>query len=80
MIYKLNLDAYKDAEVIFMGLPNIHNIRYSFHQLRLLLNSSNDQNTYLQTLQSTNWLQNIGCLFSATERCLNALCYDGKLK
>lgn len=62
-----------------MGLPNIHNIRYSFHQLRNLLNSTNenDQSTYLQSLNSTLWLQNIGYLFTATERCLNALCGEG---
>jgi hypothetical protein len=59
-----------------MGLPNIHNIRYSFHQLRQLLNSGTDP-TYLQTLQSTLWLQNIAQLFTATERCLNSLCSEG---
>lgn len=60
-----------------MGLPNIHNIRYSFTQLRLLLNSNVDQNTYLQTLQSTLWLQNIICLFNSVDKCLNALCFEG---
>ncbi|KAI1729196.1 myotubularin-like phosphatase domain-containing protein [Ditylenchus destructor] len=66
-------DTYSNAEIVFMGLPNIHNIRYSFHQLRQLVNSTNEQNTYLQQLQSTLWLQNIGFLFNAVERCLNSL-------
>uniref|UniRef100_A0A914HBM8 Myotubularin phosphatase domain-containing protein n=1 Tax=Globodera rostochiensis TaxID=31243 RepID=A0A914HBM8_GLORO len=57
-------DAYPNAEVVFMGLPNIHNIRYSFHQLRLLMNS-------------TLWLQNICQLFSAAERCLHSLLHEG---
>lgn len=28
-------EYYNKAEVVFLGLPNIHNIRYAFHQLRL---------------------------------------------
>lgn len=71
-------DTYTNSEVLFMGLPNIHNIRNSFHQLRQLLNAGTiDPNIYLQTLQSTLWLQNIGQLFVSTERCINALCSEG---
>uniref|UniRef100_A0A915DG96 Myotubularin phosphatase domain-containing protein n=1 Tax=Ditylenchus dipsaci TaxID=166011 RepID=A0A915DG96_9BILA len=70
-------DTYTDAEVAFMGLPNIHSIKYSFHQLRQLLNSVCDQNTFFQSLQSTIWLQNIGHLFSAAERCFNAMHFEG---
>lgn len=69
-------DTYINSDVVFMGLPNIHNIRYSFFQLRQLLNSSTDPNIFLQTLQSTLWLQYIGQLFTATEQCLKALCFD----
>lgn len=61
----------------FMGLPNIHNIRYSFHQLRALLSSSVDQSVYLQSLQATQWFQYLANLLTASERCVDALCVDG---
>lgn len=38
-------EYYQKTEVQFMGLPNIHNIRYSFQQLRQLLTSQIDQTT-----------------------------------
>ncbi|KAL3068420.1 hypothetical protein niasHT_030711 [Heterodera trifolii] len=71
-------DSYANAEVVFMGLANIHNIRYSFYQLRSLMNAcGGDPNNYFQSLQSTLWLQYICQLFSATERCLHSLLQEG---
>ena len=74
------LDTYPNADVIFMGLANIHNIRYSFHQLRQTLNGAFDPNIFLQNLQSTLWLHNICQLFNSVERCLKALCNEGLCK
>ncbi|KAL7078190.1 hypothetical protein ACQ4LE_002056 [Meloidogyne hapla] len=70
-------DTYPNADVIFMGLANIHNIRYSFHQLRQTLNGALDPNIFLQNLQSTLWLHNICQLFNSVERCLKSLCNEG---
>jgi myotubularin-related protein 3/4 len=70
-------DSYVNADVQFMGLPNIHNIRYSFHQLRNLLSSSVDQSVYLQSLQATQWFQYLANLIAASDRCVDTLCIEG---
>lgn len=50
-------DSYFGTEISFMNLPNIHSLRYSFHQLRQLLNSSVDSNGYFQALNTSQWFQ-----------------------
>ncbi|KAI6176767.1 Phosphatidylinositol-3-phosphate phosphatase [Aphelenchoides bicaudatus] len=70
-------DGYSNAEVVFMSLPNIHSLRYSFHQLRQLLNSSIDSNGYFQALNTSQWLQYLFNLIVASQRCVDALCSEG---
>lgn len=69
---KIFTDYYTNSNVVFMGLPNIHYVRQSFHQLQQHLNSA-DQNNFYHGLHTTSWLQYICQLFTATERCLNSL-------
>ncbi|CAD5220956.1 unnamed protein product [Bursaphelenchus xylophilus] len=69
-------DAYAMTEVLFMGLPNIHALRYSFHQLRQLLHGPENLN-FFQNLQQTNWFQYLYSLILSAQRCVDALCIEG---
>ncbi|VDM37639.1 unnamed protein product [Toxocara canis] len=71
-------EYYRQTEVQFMGLPNIHNIRYSFNQLRSLLSGPHDQATFLQSLQTTQWLHYVTSLIDAAQQCVAALIDDGR--
>lgn len=66
-------DSYFGTEVSFMNLPNIHSLRYSFHQLRQLLNSSVDSNSYFQALNTAQWFQYLHNLIASSQRCVDAL-------
>uniref|UniRef100_F1KTD4 phosphatidylinositol-3,5-bisphosphate 3-phosphatase n=1 Tax=Ascaris suum TaxID=6253 RepID=F1KTD4_ASCSU len=71
-------EYYRQTEVQFMGLPNIHNIRYSFNQLRALLSGPREQATFLQSLQTTQWLHYLTSLIDAALQCVAALVDDGR--
>uniref|UniRef100_A0A914XA33 Lateral signaling target protein 2 homolog n=1 Tax=Plectus sambesii TaxID=2011161 RepID=A0A914XA33_9BILA len=71
-------EYYQKTELQFMGLPNIHNIRYSFQQLRQLLTSQIDQTTYFQSLQATQWFLHLSNLMSSSLRCVDALVDEGR--
>lgn len=70
-------DTYPNSEVEFMSLPNIHNIRYSFHQLRNLLFAPVDEQFFLQSLQGTMWFLYIANLINVSKRITDALCNNG---
>lgn len=66
-------DSYFGSEIQFLGLPNIHSLRYSFHQLRQLLNSSVDSNSYFQALNTSQWFQYLFNLIVSSQRCVDSL-------
>ncbi len=66
-------EYYKDCEVEFMNLGNIHEVRKGFQRLRSLVVSSSDQSTWFSGLEATKWLYNISCLLSSAVRCAKAL-------
>ncbi len=66
-------EYYKDCEVEFMNLGNIHEIRKGFQRLRSLIVSTTDQSTWFSGLEATKWLYNISCLLSSAVRCAKAL-------
>jgi myotubularin-related protein 3/4 len=70
-------EAYNSTEVLFMSLPNIHSLRYSFHQLRNLLHSNVDGTSSFQSLNAANWFQYLSNLIVSTQRCIEALCQEG---
>jgi myotubularin-related protein 3/4 len=69
-------DTYANSEIDFMSLPNIHNVRYSFSQLRNVIHSLDDTN-YYQNLNATQWFQYLGLLLKTAIRCIEAV-YAGK--
>jgi myotubularin-related protein 3/4 len=69
-------DTYANSEIDFMSLPNIHNVRYSFSQLRNVIHSPDDTN-YFQNLNATQWFQYLGSLLKTAIRCIEAV-YAGK--
>lgn len=71
-------DFYQQTDIEFMGLANIHDIRGSFSRLRTLLAGPHDQATFLQSLQSTNWLYNMFALMNTAQRCVRALVSEGR--
>ena len=75
-------EYYQRCQVQFMGLANIHAIRNSFAQLRQLLSADpaapDDSPTWLQSLQSTQWLQHISLLLGAGVRAAEALAEEGR--
>lgn len=55
-----------------MALPNIHNVRYSFCQLRTVAHS-NDDNNYYSNLNNTQWFQFQATLLRTAIHCSEAL-------
>ena len=55
---------YYDCDIEYLNLPNIHNIRKSFHALTSLLHSL-DTNSWLSSLDGTKWLSNLSSLLRA---------------
>lgn len=70
-------DYYKQTEVEYMSLPNIHNIRYAFHQLRSVLENKHDLQFHL-SLQNTNWFPYLYSMIESAYRCVRALCDEGR--
>ncbi|KAI6188498.1 Phosphatidylinositol-3-phosphate phosphatase [Aphelenchoides besseyi] len=70
-------EAYNGTEILFMGLPNIHSLRYSFHQLRQLLHSAVNVDNYFQALNASQWFHYLFNLIISSQRCVESLCTDG---
>jgi hypothetical protein len=67
-------EYYPTSEILFMGLPNIHEVRTSFHKLRAICSKSSIyQTTWLQSLDNTKWLHYLSGLLSAANICARAL-------
>ncbi|KAE9551168.1 hypothetical protein FO519_005613 [Halicephalobus sp. NKZ332] len=65
-------DTYVNCDIEFMSLPNIHNVRYSFSQLRNVAHSTDDT-TFLTNLHNSQWFHCIGTLIRTAMRCTEAL-------
>ncbi|KJH41721.1 hypothetical protein DICVIV_12304 [Dictyocaulus viviparus] len=68
-------EYYQRTRVDWLALPNIHNVRYSFHQLRALLCSNQNKTgeSYLTALENTCWLNYIRDLMNAARKCVDTL-------
>ncbi|XP_053617687.1 myotubularin-related protein 4 isoform X2 [Plodia interpunctella] len=56
---------YPAADIQFMSMPNIHNVRKSFYQMRQLAAEPSDQANWHSKLESTLWLQYISGILRA---------------
>ncbi|XP_060806514.1 myotubularin-related protein 3 isoform X2 [Amyelois transitella] len=56
---------YPASDIQFMSMPNIHNVRRSFFQMRQLAAEPSDQPNWHSKLESTLWLQYISGILRA---------------
>ncbi|VDO84893.1 unnamed protein product [Heligmosomoides polygyrus] len=72
-------EYYQRTRVDWLALPNIHHVRYSFHQLRALLCSNQNKTgeSYLTALEATGWLKYIKDLMNSARKCVDTL-FDGE--
>lgn len=71
-------EYYPTCEIQFMNLANIHSIRKSFHSLRALCASSDDNPNWFSLLEGTRWLQNMSGLMRAAVTVAQALDTEGR--
>ena len=77
------IEYYPFAEIIFMSLGNIHNIRKSFQALRALCNQTPAETFsggagWLAALDATKWLYHASGLLKAASRVSTALHDEGR--
>ena len=76
------IEYYPFAEIIFMSLGNIHNIRKSFQALRSLCNQTPADFSggagWLAALDATKWLYHTSGLLKAATRVASALHTEGR--
>ncbi len=77
------IEYYPTAEIIFMSLGNIHNIRKSFQALRTLCNQTPAEtygggSGWLAALDATKWLYHAAGLLKAAARVATALHEEGR--
>ena len=77
------IEYYPFAEIIFMSLGNIHNIRKSFQALRALCNQTPAETFsggagWLAALDATKWLYHASGLLKAASRVATALHDEGR--
>lgn len=77
------IEYYPFAEIIFMSLGNIHNIRKSFQALRALCNQTLPDTFsggagWLAALDATKWLYHTSGLLKAASRVASALHNEGR--
>ncbi|GMR41607.1 hypothetical protein PMAYCL1PPCAC_11802 [Pristionchus mayeri] len=66
-------ENYANMKLEYCNLPNIHNVRYTFEQLRKLFNPPVEQATFLSSLQATNWLSTIMSILSYSNKAAEQL-------
>ncbi|VDP10373.1 unnamed protein product [Soboliphyme baturini] len=65
-------ENYNDCEVEFLGLPNIHSIRYSFQKLRSMCWEETEA-SWFQNLENCQWISHVYALLNASHRVVEAL-------
>ncbi|XP_033119370.1 myotubularin-related protein 4-like isoform X2 [Anneissia japonica] len=66
-------EYYPCCEIQFMGLPNIHSVRKTFHSVRHMCSSSEHQPNWLSSLENTKWLHHLSLLLSSAMIIVNAI-------
>lgn len=71
-------EYYPNADIVFMNLGNIHNIRKSFQQLSALCNGPAGSADWFHALEATKWFTNMSGLLKAALTCAKALEEEGR--
>ncbi|XP_071946377.1 phosphatidylinositol-3,5-bisphosphate 3-phosphatase MTMR3-like isoform X2 [Antedon mediterranea] len=66
-------EYYPSCEIQFMGLPNIHSVRKTFHSIRSICSSSEHQPNWLSSLENSKWLHHLSLLLSSAVIIVNAI-------
>ncbi|XP_022908297.1 phosphatidylinositol-3,5-bisphosphate 3-phosphatase MTMR2 [Onthophagus taurus] len=61
-------DAYKNAELVFLDIHNIHVMRESLRKLKELCFPTIEETKWLSGLESTYWLKHIKCILAGAVR------------
>ncbi|KAG1709450.1 hypothetical protein DVH05_020105 [Phytophthora capsici] len=70
------LDYYKDTNIMFMGIENIHSVRDSIRKLFDLIKNEirgNERPNWLSYLESTRWLEHVRSILASCSVCLAKL-------
>ncbi|GAB6027302.1 Myotubularin- protein 2 [Chamberlinius hualienensis] len=63
-----NEDAYQNAELIFLDIPNIHVMRESLRKLKEVCFPTIDDNHWFTNIESTHWLEHIRVILASALR------------
>lgn len=72
-----SLENYQKCEIQFLGLANIHAIRYSFQKLRSLCWETPETN-WFQNLDACQWIYHMYALLTSALRVVEALHVEGR--
>ncbi|KRT78277.1 hypothetical protein AMK59_6806 [Oryctes borbonicus] len=61
-------DSYKNAELVFLDIHNIHVMRESLRKLKELCFPNIEESKWLSGLESTYWLKHIKCILAGAVR------------
>ncbi|KAE8889742.1 hypothetical protein PF005_g7468 [Phytophthora fragariae] len=70
------LDYYKDTNIMFMGIENIHSMRDSIRKLFDLIKNEvrgNERPNWLSCLESTRWLEHVRSVLVSCSICVSKL-------
>ncbi|CAI5717052.1 unnamed protein product [Hyaloperonospora brassicae] len=70
------LDYYKDTNIMFMGIENIHSMRDSIRKLFDLIKNEvrgNERPNWLSCLESTRWLEHVRSILVSCSVCVGKL-------
>ena len=66
--------SYRNCQVRFLGIANIHSVRESFIKMRSFCNSTIQENLIPQQLQATEWYQHLTSIFQGANDIAKKLC------
>ncbi|XP_065156197.1 myotubularin-related protein 2 isoform X2 [Atheta coriaria] len=61
-------DAYQNAELVFLDIPNIHVMRESLRKLKDLCFPNIEETRWWSGIESTNWIKHIKCILAGAVR------------
>uniref|UniRef100_A0A2M4AHL3 phosphatidylinositol-3,5-bisphosphate 3-phosphatase n=1 Tax=Anopheles triannulatus TaxID=58253 RepID=A0A2M4AHL3_9DIPT len=66
-------DAYKNVELTFLDIHNIHVMRESLRKLKEICFPANDDHKWLSAVESTLWLKHIKCILGGAVRIVDRI-------
>ncbi|TMW67659.1 hypothetical protein Poli38472_011279 [Pythium oligandrum] len=74
------LDYYKDTNIMFMGIENIHSMRDSIRKLFDLIKyevRGNERSNWLSCLEGTRWLEHVRSILVSSAACVTKVVEEG---